>query len=93
MQVKARMARQPSFDLRMLVGGIIVGDQMEVHYRRSVIVEVLEKAQKLLMAMAWLALRNHATGDNVERREQGGGAMKEVIMRIGGKTYADHEIP
>ena len=55
----------------MLVGGIVVGDQMEVQCRRRVIVEVFEKAQKFLVAMAWLALRNHATGDDVEGREQG----------------------
>jgi len=43
MQVKALMPLNPLFNLRMLVGAIVVRDQMEVHAFWGVLVHVPEK--------------------------------------------------
>ncbi len=81
MQVKARMTSKPGFDLGMLVGGAVVSDEMERQVVRGIVIQMFEKAQEFLMAMAGLALRNYPTRDDIECREQGGGAVAEVIMR------------
>ena len=54
MNVIARMTCQPGFDPRMFVGGVVVGDQMDLELSRNVVVEVIKKRQKLLVAMARL---------------------------------------
>jgi hypothetical protein len=46
-----------------------------------VVIEMFEKAEKFLMAMTGLALRNHSTRDDVERGEQCHRTVAEVIMR------------
>ena len=57
MHVIARTASEPGFYPRMFVGGVVVGDQMNLEILRDVVIEVLKKGQKLLMPMARLALR------------------------------------
>jgi hypothetical protein len=43
MNVVARMAHQPGSQPGMLVGGIVVSDQMDIEVRRDIAVEVIEK--------------------------------------------------
>ena len=78
--VVARMAGEPGFDLRMLVGGVVVGDQMDVEIGRDVAVEMIKKGEELLMPMARLALRDDRAVEHVERGEQGGGAVSIVVV-------------
>jgi hypothetical protein len=80
-QVIAGMTGQPGFDLGMFVGGVIVQDQMDVEVSGDVVVQMLEKTQELLMAMAWFALRNHAAVEDIEGRKERGGAVAEVVVR------------
>jgi hypothetical protein len=79
-QVIAGMTGQPGFDLGMFVGGVIVHHQVHVEVGGDVAVQMLEKGQELLMAMAWFALGNHAAIEDVEGREERGGAMAEVVV-------------
>ena len=57
MDAIARMASEPSFDFGMLVSRVVVSDQVQFKIGRNVSIEMLQKAQEFLMAMAWLALR------------------------------------
>jgi hypothetical protein len=41
MQVKASMARQPGFDLWMLVGGVVVDNEMELHLGQGLLIKTL----------------------------------------------------
>jgi len=41
MQVKAAMTRQPGFDLGMLVSGVVVDNEMELHLGRGLLVNML----------------------------------------------------
>lgn len=80
MDLVARPHRQPALDLGMLVSGVVVHDQMEVEFGRDVLIEVAKELEKLLMAVAGLALADHLAGGDLERREEGGGAVADVIM-------------
>src|SRR5689334_24764291 len=90
MDVEARLARQPGFDPRMFVSGIVVRDQMDLAAGRNVAVEVVKKREEFLVAMARFALGDDRTIEHVERREQGGGAVAEVIMGYAFEVAQSH---
>src|SRR5215472_4983199 len=79
-QMIARMSGEPGLDLGMLMGAVVVRDQMNLQPRRNAGVEMFEKAQKLLVAVARLALGDNRTMQHVERREQSGGAVAVIIV-------------
>ena len=60
--VTAGVRGQPALDGRMLVHGIVVHDQMDRELLRDVGLDLSEKAQILLMAMAALAPADHGAG-------------------------------
>ena len=51
MHMKAGMPSQPLFDLAMFVGGVVVGDDMDVEISRALAINQLEKGQPFLMAV------------------------------------------
>ena len=55
MQVESLVPLNPLFDLRMLVRGIVVDDQMQVHACRSVPIHLPEKSEKFLVPVAFKA--------------------------------------
>ena len=71
---------EPRADVRMFVRTVVVDDQMNVELRRHVGVNVLEEREKLLVAMARLALRQDLAGRDIERGEQRGRPMAEIAM-------------
>ena len=64
--VEAGSRRQPEAYLGVLVSGVVVDDQMHVERCRDVLVDALDKAEKLLMLMARLALGQHRAGGYIE---------------------------
>ena len=52
MEVEARMAGEPGLDPRMFVSGVVIGDQVRVKFGGNVVIEVVEKGQKLLVPVA-----------------------------------------
>lgn len=58
-QMEARMARQPRPHFRMLVGRVVVDDQIQIELGGNRRVDVSQKAQELLMPVPRLALREH----------------------------------
>ena len=50
------MAGEPSSDLVVLVGGVVVNDKVDVELGRHMASIVAQEGEKLLMAMAGLAL-------------------------------------
>jgi hypothetical protein len=63
MEVEARMAGEPGLDPRMLVSGVVIGDQVRLKFGGNVVIEMIEKGQELLVPMARFAL-----GDDRPRR-------------------------
>src|SRR6202521_4534393 len=74
---------QPLHDVGMLVGGIVVDNDMDRLFLGHSGLDEVQKPDELLMAMALHALANNLAFKDIERREQGGNAMALVIMGCG----------
>ena len=61
--------RQPSLYSRMLVRGVVVDHQMDIQSSRHVFINVLQKAQILLMRVSGFALRNDLAIRDVQSSE------------------------
>ena len=81
MHVKARVACQPGFDFGMLVGAVVVRDEVQVELRGSLGIELLEKSQPLPVRVT----RGQAAQDPAVQVRQGSkqrdGAVANVVVR------------
>ena len=73
------MIGYPLLNRRMLVGAIVVADQMKLT-RRITAGERIEKGNELAMAMAAKAPRMDLAAGYLQRSKQAGGAMAGVIV-------------
>ena len=79
MDVDAGVVGEPVADLGLLMGCVVVHD--EVEFAAGVgLSDLLEEAQEFLVAVAWLARRGDVAGGDVQGGEQGGGAVAEVVV-------------
>ncbi len=78
--LEAGPLRQPESYLGMLVGGVVVYDQMNIKSLRHGLIDALEEPKELLMTVACLALRQDSAGGDVKGGKQGGGAMANVVV-------------
>jgi hypothetical protein len=62
----------------MLVGGVVVDDEMDVELGRHVGLDVTQEGEELLMTMAGFALGNDRAVEHVEGGEQRGCAVALV---------------
>src|SRR5258707_595430 len=74
---------KPPRDLGMLVGGVVVDDDVDRFFLGHSGLDEVQKADELLMTMAFHALSNNLAFKDIERREQGGNAIALVIMGHG----------
>src|SRR5438270_205534 len=65
-QLKAHSARQPRAHLRVLVGAVVVDDEMHVERAWNLGLEMAQEREELLMAMARLALSEDLAVGHVE---------------------------
>ena len=63
----------------MLVGGVVVHDQMQLLVGVAA-GEVAEEDQELLVPVPWSCKAGDLAGGDLERGEQGGGAVPHVVM-------------
>jgi len=54
-QMKARVSHQPALDLRVLMGGVVIADQVQLPVGRDGLVDQAEKLEPLLVPMPLLA--------------------------------------
>jgi hypothetical protein len=80
MENETRVAREPFQDLGMLVGRVVVDNDMDCQSCGCSGVDDVEEADELLMAMTLHALADHLPFDNVEGGKQGRGAMPFVVV-------------
>ena len=80
MQVKARVLVEPKLDLVMLVGGVVVEDQVEIEGFGRLLIDGAQEAQKLLMAVTPHALSDDRTGGDIKGGEQRSCSMPLIIM-------------
>src|SRR5947209_651320 len=77
------MARQPSQYFGMLVGGIVVENDVDRLASRDLTLDGIEKANEFEMAVALHAAADHGAVEHAERSEKGGGAVPLVVVRHG----------
>ena len=78
--METRIAFLPRFDLRMLVGGIIVADDMNLLFRWGALVNVPEEIDPLLVTMTIHALADDLTACNVHGGKERSHAVALVVM-------------
>lgn len=83
MQVKARMPSQPRFDTGVLVGPVIIDDQMQVEMGWCLGVNLFEEPNELLMPMPGHAVADDFPVKHVQRCKQGGRTVSFVVVRHG----------
>jgi len=64
----------------MLVGGVIVNDQVDVQFRRDAVVEAAQKREKLLMPVSRFAFGENGAGGDIQRGEQSSRPMADVVV-------------
>ena len=74
------MPGEPGADPCVLVGGVVVEDDMGGLALRNLALDAVEKANELLMAMAGHVLSNHRAIKHVQRGEERSGAVSLVIL-------------
>ena len=79
-QMKARAARQPGLHSSMLMGAVIVADQVHIEVLRDIGLDVTQEGQELLVVMLGLALRQHGAVGDIKGRKQRGGAVADVVV-------------
>src|SRR5207244_9478360 len=89
MEMKSPMAFEPGFDRRMLMGGVIVYDQMQVQLSRGLLINQIEKLDPLLMAVAIHTGCNDAALDHLQSSKQGGGPVAFVVVSHGSQASFD----
>jgi hypothetical protein len=69
MERPSRMAFEPSANIGMLMGGVIVDDGVDRLARRDLLLDDIEEANEFLMAMALHVAANHRAVEDVHRGE------------------------
>src|SRR5262249_27921845 len=77
------MACEPFEHLGMLVGGVVVEDDMDRLAGRDLGLDGVQEADELLMAMALYASADDAAVEHVEGGEERGGAVALVVVGHG----------
>ena len=75
---------KPAPHLLVLVGGVVVEDDVDQLAGRDVALEGVEEADEFLMPMALHIPSEHRAGEDIERGEQRGGAVALVVVGQGG---------
>src|SRR5271168_5094774 len=83
MEHEARMAVEPGQDVGVFVGGVIVEDHVDHLSGGDFGLDRVEKADELLMAMTLHAASDDGALQDVERREQRGRPVADVIVGHG----------
>src|SRR5881409_1614167 len=81
MQVKATMFGQPALHLRMLVGPVVVQDQMNVQLRWDALIDLAQELAELDVAMPGIAGAEDRPLERVQGGKQRRCAVALVVMR------------
>jgi len=80
MYLNAGVCSQPALDARMLVRGVVVHDRVDGESLGDVGVDLFEKVQILLMAVAALTPADHRASGQIQGGKQRRGAMANVVV-------------
>lgn len=74
------MAGQPGPDLLVLVGAVVVDDQVNIETGRHVRVDLLQEREKLLVPVTGLAAAQDGPVGHVQGGKEGGGPVPDIIV-------------
>ena len=74
-------AGKPRLDLRRLVGGIVIHDDMDIEPFRDLSIDLLEELQELGRPVALVAFADDEPGGDIERGKQRGRTMPHIAVR------------
>jgi len=80
-QMEARPLREPAVNSGCLVGRVVVEDDVNLRLSRGVRFDVAKELEEFSSTVAREALSEHATGGDIERREESRGAVTIVVVR------------
>src|SRR6478672_9192214 len=80
MEVKALVPLHPFLNLTVLMGGVVVQDQMNLQPVGHLAVDRVEELDELGVAVPGQALADHGPSQHVQGGEQGGRAVALVVM-------------
>lgn len=80
MEMEAQMPPEPGFHPGVLVGSIIVDDQMQVHLRRRLAVDLFEEPDEFLVAVSRHTVPDDFPIEHTQGGEQRGRAMAFVVV-------------
>ena len=80
---EAAMPRKPCHDLGMLMGGIVIEDEVDSRLDRYGGIDSLQKSNELLMPVAFHATADHLAFEDVEGGEQRRRTVSFVVMGHG----------
>jgi len=89
-QVVPGVFGKPGPDIRVLVGGVVVQDQVHLDPGWNLRVDDLEELQELAVSVLGQAGSDHCSGEHLECREQRGGAVPLVVMGHRRRAALDH---
>ena len=67
----------------MLVGAVVVYDEVEVEFWRCLGIDLLEEAEKFLMPVTGHAVTDHLAIEHAERRKKSGCSVAFIVVRHG----------
>jgi hypothetical protein len=82
-KVNSRVLFEPSENNGMLVGGVVVDDQMKVQFGRRLTVDFLQECEPLDMGMLLSGRAQNFAIEVVQRRKERNGTMADVVMSAG----------
>jgi len=73
---------QPGAHLDMLMGGLVVDDEMDVEFGRGLAVDDRREGEKLLMPVTLAARADDLAGGHIEGREQRRGSVADIVVSV-----------
>src|SRR6267142_905676 len=87
-QIEARMFLYPAFNAGMLMGCVIVDDEVQVEPRRGLTIYLAQEFEELFMAMAIETFSDNGSLKHVERCEKRRRAVANIVVSHGSATPA-----
>ncbi len=84
------MLGQPGLDVGVVVGAVVVEDQVHLEVLGDLAVDELQEGQELLVAVAGQAQAHDLAGGGIEGGEEGGGPVALVVVRHGHRPALLH---
>ena len=83
MECPSRMTFEPSSNIGMLMGGVVVDDGVDGLSHRNLVLDSVEETDELLMAMALHVAADHPPVEDIDRGEQRRCAVTLIIVGHG----------